>query len=84
LRRKKEKVREGGEGELGIVFDLACLREKMLHGGNDKGVGLFGDSWSSGGAGVWIRPADSAGSSLGRGDEGEGFCTEDKAGRKGG
>ena len=55
-----------------------------MHGGNDKGVGLVGDSWSSGGAGIWIGPGDSAGSSLGRGDEGEGFCSADGAERKGG
>jgi len=80
LRRKKEKLREVGKGGLGIVFDLACLREKMMRGGNDKGFGLVGDSWSSCDAGVWIGTSDSAGSVLGRGDEGEGFCSADGAG----
>ena len=67
-----------------MAFDLACVGENMGHGGNDKGVGLVGDSWSGGGAGVWIGAGDSAGSSLGRGDEGEGFCSADGAERKGG
>jgi hypothetical protein len=80
LRRKKKKLREGGEVGLGIVFDLDCLREKMWYGGNDKGVGLVSDSWSSGGAGFWIGAGDSAGNSLGRGDEGEGICSADRAG----
>jgi hypothetical protein len=84
LRRKKEKLREGGEGGLGIVFDLGCVGENIGYGDDDKGVGLVGDSWSRVGAGFWIGAGDSAGGSLGIRDEGEGFCTADRAGRKGG
>ena len=65
-----------------MAFDLACVGENMGHGGNDKGVGLVGDSWSRVSARVWVGPSDSTGMSFGRGDEGEGWCSANRAGRK--
>ena len=63
-----------------MAFDLACVGENMGHVGNDKGVGLVGDSWSRVSARVWVGPSDSTWRSLGRRDEGEGFCSADRAG----